>query len=87
METQKTAVASTGIANAVPFSRLARGVLALAGLAALIAVGLTLPRELLLRHARLASPGWDDQVAHVAVGTILSNALNEAHQQEQRTVT
>jgi soluble lytic murein transglycosylase-like protein len=87
METHKSAVAAIRLANVAHRYRLGRGLLALAGAGALLALGVLLPREPLLRQASAPGSVWDDPQAQVAAGTIVPEAGSEARREEQRTLT
>lgn len=66
---------------------LARALLALVGLTAVLAVGLPASRESLLRHANSWPQTWDGQAPNVSSGTIVPEARADAREREQRTLT
>ena len=86
METTDNAIRLPGLAGALRLWSAARALLALVGLAVVLAAALPAPREALLRQLAAWADAWDDQSGNVTAGTILPGAASPA-QLEQRAVT
>ncbi len=85
METSENAIKLPGLAGARRLWSAARAVLALVGLAVVLAAVLPAPRDALLGQFAAWAEGWEDQSANVSAGTIQS--AGSAEQREQRAVT
>jgi soluble lytic murein transglycosylase-like protein len=86
METTDNAIRLPGLAGALRLWSAARALLALVGLAVVLAAALPAPREALLRQVAAWAEAWEDQSGNVTAGTILPGASSPA-QLEQRAVT
>ncbi len=86
METTDMAIRLPGLAGALRLWSAARAVLALLGLAVLLAAALPAPRETLLRQLTAWAEAWEDQGINVSAGTIQAGS-GSAQVREQRAVT
>jgi len=86
MDTANDAIRFPGLTGALRLFSAARALLAVVGLAAVLAVGLQAPREILLQRVTGWTTGWDDQPGNVTAGTI-QPGLESAAALEQRAVT
>ncbi len=87
MDTTNGSLRPAGFAAALRVFSLARGLLALVGLGAVLALLLPAPRETLLRKGvALAASAADGGVSTVAAGPIQAAAAESASEREQRAV-
>jgi len=86
METTDNAIRLPGLAGALRLWSAARTLLALFGLAVVLAAVLPAPREALLRQLAAWAEAWEDQNGNVTAGTILPGNDSPALR-EQRAVT
>ncbi len=86
MDTTNAAVRLPALAGAGRLFSAARTLLALVGLAALLAVGLPGPRDFLLNQATLWTEAWDAHAENTTAGTI-QPGTGSAAVLEQRAVT
>ena len=86
MDTTNAAVRLPALAGAWRLFSAARTLLALVGLAAVLAVGLPAPRDFLLQQLTLWSEAWDAQAENMTAGTI-QPGTGSAEVREQRAVT
>ena len=86
METTEAAMKLPGLAGAQRLLSAARSLLALIGLAAVLAAGMPAPREFLLRQLTAWTDAWDAQAGNMTVGTIQPGSASAAAR-EQRAVT
>jgi soluble lytic murein transglycosylase-like protein len=86
METTDTAIRLPGLAGALRLWSAARALLALLGLAVVLAAALPAPREVLLRQLAAWAEAWEDQNGNVTAGTIQPGTTSPALL-EQRAVT
>jgi soluble lytic murein transglycosylase-like protein len=75
-----------GLAGALRLFSAARSLLALIGLAAVLAAGMPAPREFLLRQLTVWTDAWGAQAGNMTVGTIQPGSESAAAR-EQRAVT
>jgi len=88
METTDIALKIPGLAGALRLFSAARAVLALFGLAVILAAALPAPREALLRQFAAWSEAWEGENGNVTAGTIQAGAgAGSAAVREQRAVT
>ena len=85
METTETAMRLPRLAGAQRLWSAARAMLALLGLAVLVAAALPAAREALLRQSVAWAEAWEDQNVNVTAGTIQAGAQG-AQGREQRAV-
>lgn len=86
MDTTSVAVGLPGLAGAMRLLSAARAILALVGLAAVLALALPAPREALLLRVTDWAGVWDGQAGNVTAGTI-QPVSEGAHRREQRAVS
>ena len=86
METPDIAIRLPALAGALRLFSAARALLALLGLAVVLAAALPAPRDALLRRLATWAEAWEDQSGNVTAGTIQAGAGNAAVR-EQRAVT
>ncbi len=88
METTDIAIRLPGLAGALRIWSAARALLALLGLAVVLAAALPVPRETLLRQLAVWTEAWDERNGNITVtaGTIQPGSLSPALI-EQRAVT
>ena len=86
METTELTMKFPGLAGALRLFSAARALLALVGLAVILAATLPAPREALLRQFAAWTEAWDGESGNVTAGTIQPGALSAAAR-EQRAVT
>jgi len=86
METTDIAMKIPGLAGALRLFSAARAVLALVGLAVILAATLPAPREALLRQLAAWSEAWDGENGNITAGTIQPGA-ERASAREQRAVS
>jgi hypothetical protein len=86
METTDIAMKLPALAGALRLFSAARSLLALIGMAAVLAAGLPAPREFLLRQLTVWTDAWDAQAGNMTVGTIQPGA-ESASAREQRAIT
>jgi soluble lytic murein transglycosylase-like protein len=86
IETSEIALKLPGLTGALRLLSVARALLALLGLAVVLAVALPAPREVLLRQAGILSEVWNDQNINVSSGAIQPGA-GSAEARDQRAVT
>jgi len=86
METSEIAIRPPALVGALRLWSATRALLALFGLAVLLAAALPAPREALLRQIAAWSDAWDDPSVNITAGTIQAGAPG-ADQREQRAVT
>jgi len=76
-----------GLAPLLRLLSLARALLALVGLGAVLAVALPAPREALLGQMNAVAGAWDSPAGNVTAGTIQGGSTDGAQAREQRAVT
>ena len=86
MDTTNAAVRLPALAGAWRLFSAARTLLALVGLAVVLAVGLPAPRDFLLRQLALWTDVWEAQAGNITAGTIQPGS-EAASAREQRAVT
>ena len=86
VEPNEMAMRLPGLAGALRLWSAARTLLALLGLAVLVAAALPAPRDALLREVVAWADAWEEQSANVTAGTIQPGAGGAA-QRDQRAVT
>ena len=86
METTESALKIPGLAGALRLFSAARALLALVGLAVVLAAALPAPREALLRQFALWSEAWEGESGNITAGTIQADEGSSALR-EQRAVT
>jgi soluble lytic murein transglycosylase-like protein len=86
MEASEAALKLPALAGALRLFSAARTLFALIGLAVVLAAGLPVPREFLLRQLTVWTDAWDAQAENLSVGTIQSGSESAAVR-EQRAVT
>ena len=86
METTDSAIKPPGLAGALRLFFAARAVLAMVGLAVVLAAALPAPREALLRQFAAWTEAWEEQNGNVTAGTIQAGS-GSAAVREQRAVT
>ena len=85
METTDVARKLPSFAGSLRLFSAARSLLALIGLAAVLAAGMPAPREFLLRQLTVWTDAWDAQAGNMSVGTIQPGS-ESAGAREQRAV-
>ena len=85
MDTTNIEVRLPGVAGAWRLFSAARTLLALVGLAAVLAVGVPAPRDFLLRQLALWTDAWEAEAGNTTVGTIQPGS-ESASAREQRAV-
>ena len=85
METTDVAMKLPAFAGALRLFSAARSLLALIGLAAVLAAGMPAPREFLLRQITVWTDAWDAQAGNMTVGMIQPGS-ESAGAREQRAV-
>jgi soluble lytic murein transglycosylase-like protein len=86
METSEAAIRLPGIAGAWRMFSAARTLLALVGLAAVLALAVPAPRDFLLPQLAAWTAAWEGDSANVSVGVIVPGT-ERARQREQRAVS
>lgn len=86
MESTDFAIKVPGLSGALRLLSVARAVLALVGLAVVLAAILPAPRDAILQQFAAWSEAWEGESGNVAAGTIQPGALSAAVR-EQRAVT
>jgi soluble lytic murein transglycosylase-like protein len=86
MESTDVAIQPAGLAGALRLWSAARALLALLGLAVILAVALPAPREALLRHYAAWTEALEDQASNITAGTIQVGLADPA-MRDQRAVT
>ena len=86
MQTSEVAMRLPGTAGAWRMFSAARTLLALVGLAVVLALALPAPREILLLQFAVWSGGWESEAGNVTAGTIQPGAESPAVR-EQRAVS
>ena len=86
MDTTNLAARLPAVAGAWRVFSVARTLLALVGLAAVLAVGMPAPRDFLLRQLSVWTESWDAQAENISAGTI-QPGTGSAAAREQRAVT
>jgi len=86
METTDMAIRLPGLTRALRIWSAARALLALLGLAVVLAAALPAPREALLRELVAWAEAWDEQHGNITAGTIQPGSGSPAVR-EQRAVT
>jgi soluble lytic murein transglycosylase-like protein len=86
METTHIAIKLPGFAGAIRLYSAARTLLALVGLAVVLAAALPAPREFLLRQVTLWTDAWENSGGNMTAGTIQPGSESAALR-EQRAVT
>ena len=86
METTELAIKMPALAGALRLWSAARALLALVGLAVVLAAVLPAPREAMLRQLAAWAEAWEEHSGNVTAGTIQAGAGNAAVR-EQRAVT
>jgi len=86
MQTSEIAIRPPALIGALRLWSAARALLALFGLAVLLAAVLPAPREALLRQFTAWSEAWEDQSSNITAGTIQVGAATP-DQRDQRAVT
>ncbi|MGH8705206.1 MAG: transglycosylase SLT domain-containing protein [Burkholderiales bacterium] len=76
-----------GVAATLRFLSVAHALLALVGLAAVLAVLLPAPREMLLRQVTAWTGAWEAQAGNISAGTIQAGEGDSAQTSEQRAVS
>ena len=89
MEASSSSIRFPGLAAALRVFSLARGLLALVGVAAILAVALPLRHDTLLRHASAltGAPATDAAGGNVTAGPIHAGARESPRELEQRAIT
>lgn len=85
METTETAIRLPRLAGALRLWSAARAMLAMLGLAVLVAAMLPAARESLLRQSVAWAESWEDPTTNVTAGTIQTGALGP-QEREQRAI-
>jgi soluble lytic murein transglycosylase-like protein len=85
METTEIAIRLPGLAGAIRLYSVTRTLLALVGLAVVVAAALPVPREFVLRQVALWADAWESDAGNTTAGTIQSGAEG-ATLREQRAV-
>ena len=85
METSDFALKMPGLAGALRLFSAARALLALVGLAVVVAAALPASRDAVLRQVAAWAEAWEDQTSNVTAGTIQAGA-GSAMVREQRAV-
>ncbi|MGH8676652.1 MAG: hypothetical protein ACREVG_20370, partial [Burkholderiales bacterium] len=86
METTDVAMKMPGLAGALRLFSAARAVLALIGLAVILAAALPAPRDAVLRQVAAWAEAWDEQSSNVTAGTIQAGSGSGAALREQRAL-